>query len=446
MVAGAAFIVLGVARLGAVSNLIARPVLRGYVFGLALVIAIKQWPSLVGLRTASGDLPALLLEIVRHVALWNRSSVVVGLSALLVLLLLGRWQRVPATLMVIVGGILAAPQLGARGVVLVGPVQFAPTTLALALPSARQWPAVVGYAVALMFILFSESWTSIRRYAYKHGDRVSPNRDLWAIGLSNLISGLLHGAPVGAGYTGTSANEAAGAKSRLAGLYAAAIVVVLVWVFLRWIERIPQPILAAVVINAVRDSLRLGQFAPYLRWHRDGSVVLIAAVGVLVLGVMNGLLVAIAFSLLMLVRGLASPRLSILGRRGEHDFVSRTRFPDAALVPGTLVVRPEEPLFFANAEPLMGLARQAVHEYRDTRVLVLSLEESPDLDSTSIESLSELADWLSDRSVELRLARLKDAAHDVLLRAQLKQLPSSALEYASVDDAVRGQNPLMSGA
>jgi sulfate permease, SulP family len=441
MTAGTAFMVLGLAKLGAVSNLIARPVLRGYAFGLALVIALKQWPTLVGLQTSSSNFLSLLLEVVRRVGSWNHSSVAVGLSALLVLLGLGRWRRIPATLVVIVGGIAAALPLSERGVALVGPIQLTPAAAAFVLPSARQWPAVIGYAIALTFILLAESWSSIRSYAFKHGDPVRPNRELWALGLSNLISGLLHGTPVGAGYSGTSANEAAGAQSRRAGLYAAAVVVLLVWVLRNWIERIPQPVLAAVVIHAVQTSLRPAQFQPYMRWHRDGSVALIAAISVLALGVMNGLLAAIGFSLLMLLRGLASPRLSILGRRGEHDFVSRTRFPDAALVPGILVVRPEEPLFFANAEPLMGLARQAVRANPRTRVLVLSLEESPDLDGTSIESLGELADWLAARSVDLRLARLKDAAHDVLLRAQLNHLPAAALEYASVDDAVRGQRP-----
>ena len=439
--AGTAFMVLGWARLGAVSNLIARPVLRGYVFGLALVIIVKQWPALVGMRASSSAFLPLLLELVRHVGAWNRISVAVGVIALLVLLVFGRWRRVPATLIVIIGGIVAAPLLRGRGVELVGPIHLQPTLSALALPSTRQWPAVVWYATALMFILFAESWSSIRSYAFKHGDGMRPNRDLWALGLSNVISGLLRGTPVGAGYSGTSANEAAGARSRRAGLYAAAIVLLLVLLFLRWIELIPQPILAAVVIHAVHRSLRPSQFQPYVRWHRDGSLVLIAAVGVLALGIMNGLLVAIAFSLLMLLRGLTSPRLSILGRRGEHDFVSRVRFPDAALVPGILVVRPEEPLFFANAEPLMARVRQAVQEHPGTRVLVLSLEESPDLDSTAIESLEELADSLTARGVELRLARLKDAAHDILLRARLKQMPASALEYASVDDAVRGQHP-----
>lgn len=439
MAAGAAFIVLGLARLGAVSNLIARPVLRGYVFGLSIVIVVSQCPALVGLHASSTEFLPLLLDVTRHVQGWNPSSIAVGLSAWLLLLVLGRWRRIPGTLIVIVGGIAAAPMLRERGVALIGPIHLAPTVAALALPSARQWPMVAGYATALMFILFSESWSSIRSYAFKHGDQIRPNRDLWALGLSNVAAGLLHGTPVGAGYSGTSANEAVGAQSRRAGLLAAAVILLLVLAFLRWIERIPQPILAAVVIHSVHQSLSLRQFQPYLRWHRDGSVVLIAALGVLTLGVMNGLLVAIGFSLLMLLRGLSSPRLSILGRRGAHDFVSRARYPNAALVPGILVVRPEEPLFFANAEPLMALARQAVQEHPDTRVLVLSLEESPDLDSTSIESLGELADWVAARAVELRLARLKDAAQDVLLRAQLDGLAPAALEYASVDDAVRGQ-------
>lgn len=439
--AGVAFVVVGWVKLGAISNLIARPVLRGYAFGLALVIAVKQAPVLVGLQTSSSSFVPLLLELARHIAAWNRASLAVGVAALLVLLVLGRWHRVPATLIVIVGGIAAAPYLSAHAVALVGPIKLAPTTAVFALPSTPQWPAVIGYAIALMFILFAESWSSIRSYAIKHGDETRPNRDLWALGLSNVIAGLLHGTPVGAGYSGTSANEAAGAQSRNAGLYAAAVVLLLVWALRTWIERIPQPVLAAVVIHAVQRSLRLSQFQPYLRWHRDGSQALIAAVGVLALGVMNGLLVAIAFSLVMLLRGLASPRLSILGRRGEHDFVSRARFPDATLLPEILVVRPEEPLFFANAEPLLALARQAVEEHPGTRVLVLSLEESPDLDSTSIESLIELANWLAVHAVELRLARLKDAAHDVLLRARLQQLPAAALDYASVDDAVRARHP-----
>jgi MFS superfamily sulfate permease-like transporter len=440
-VTGIALLLAGLARFGAVSSLIARPVLRGYIFGLALVITLKQCPYLLGLHVSGTDFLPLLLELVRQAPLWNLASLTLGLGALLALFLLEGRRYLPGPLIVIAAAIAAASWLSAHGVALVGPIHIALTSLSITLPAGRQWLILIEYAVAMMFIVYAESWTSIRSYAYKHDEPIHPNRDLVALGLANVLSGLLHGTPVGAGYSATSANESAGAQSRRAGLYAAGVVLVAVVLLLSWIERIPQPVLAAVVIHAVSKSLRLTGFRPYFQWRRDRAVSVIALVGVLLLGVMNGLLAAIGFNIIILLRSLASPKLSVLGQVGEHDFVSRTRFPEATLLPHILIVRPEEPLFFANAEPLMALARQAVRAQPDARVLVLSLEESPDLDSTSIESVSELATWLSRRGIELRIARLKDRAHEVLLRASLPQLPPSALEYSSVDDAVRGLPP-----
>jgi len=268
---------------------------------------------------------------------------------------------------------------------------------------------------------------------------VQPSRDLLALGVANLVAGLFHGTPVGAGYSGTSANDAAGAQSRLAGLTAAAVVLVLVLAFLGWIERIPEPSLAAIVIHAVSKSLRFSVFRNYFRWRRDRLVAVAAVVAVMVLGVLNGLLAAIALTIALLLRSLARPRLSILGRVGEHDFVNMARFPAATAVPGMLVVRPEEPLFFANAEPLLAQVRQRVLAAPSAKIVVLSLEESPDLDSTSLEALGELCTWLAARGVGLRLARLKDSARDALGRSNLRHLPVDALHYASVDDAVRKQ-------
>jgi MFS superfamily sulfate permease-like transporter len=155
--------------------------------------------------------------------------------------------------------------------------------------------------------------------------------------------------------------------------------------------------------------------------------------------VLNGLLAAILLTVALLLRSLARPRLSVLGRVGAHDYVNTALFPGALTEPGMLVLRPEEPLFFANAEPLLAQIRERVRALAAAKVVVLSLEESPDLDSTSLEALMELCDWLSANAVELRLARLKDSAREALARANLRQLPAAALQYASVDDAVRGE-------
>ncbi len=432
---GIAFLLAGSARLGAMSNLIARPVLRGFSFGLALVIVLKQWPHIVALHTRSTDFFALLAETLRNAAAWQPASLAVGLCALLGLFICGRLPRIPGVLLVIVAGIAAAPWLAAHGVALTGPIHLALEMPAFAAPAKGQWLPMVEFALALMFILYAESYSSIRIFALKHDATVQPNRDLIALGVANLVSGALHGTPLGAGYSGTSANEAAGAQSRAAGLYAAATVLLLVLLFLPWIERIPEPVLAAIVIHAVSKSLRLAVFRPYFHWRRDRLVTVIAVAAVLTFGMLDGLLAAIVFSLGMLLRSLSSPRLSVLGRLGAHDFVSVTRFPQAVCTPGVLVLRPEELLFFANAEPLLAMARREVLQHGDVRLVILSLEESPDLDGTALESLGEFAAWLAARKIVLRVARLKEASRDGLLRAGFSQLPATALDFSSVDDA-----------
>ena len=327
---GIAFLLAGCARLGAMSHMIARPVLRGFSFGLALVIAVKQWPHIVGIHAHSTDFLALLAEMFRNIGAWQPTSLAVGVCALLGLFMLERVRHVPGVMAVIVAGIAAAPWLASRGVVLTGPIHLALEVPAFALPAGDHWLPLVEYALALMFILYAESYSSIRTFALKHDEPIQTNRDLIALGVANVVSGAFQGTPVGAGYSGTSANEAAGGQSRAAGLYAAATVLALVLLFLPWIERIPDPVLAAVVIHAVSKSLRPAVFRPYFLWQRDRLVTLTAVAAVIVFGMLDGLLAAIAFSVAMLLHSWSSPRLSVLGRLGVHDFVSVERFPEAA--------------------------------------------------------------------------------------------------------------------
>jgi MFS superfamily sulfate permease-like transporter len=438
LLGGVCFLIAGAARLGGLSQLIARPVLRGYTFGLAFVIALKQLPHLLGVAGLHGDfLPALLGQLIVATPQLKPAALLAGAVALVLLFACERVKRLPGSLLVIALGVVASGWLAARGVELTGEIKLAVALEWPAWPESGQWVASVELAAALLLILYAESYSSIRGFALKHGDRVNPNRDLLVLGVANVVSGALHGMPVGAGYSGSSANEAAGAQSRLAGLIGAASVLVLVLLALRWIERIPQPVLAAIVIHAVSKSLRLSIFAPYLRWHRDRLVALAAVLAVLSLGILNGLLVAIAFSLVMLLRQLATPRISVLGRLGDgHDFVDVRQHPDATQVPGMLIVRPEEPLFFANVEAVLAQTRHRVGATQGLRRVVLSLEESPDLDGTALESLGDFATWLNARDIELRVARLKDDACDALTRLGSPQLPPQALQDWSVDDAV----------
>lgn len=289
-----------------------------------------------------------------------------------------------------------------------------------------------------MLILYAESYGSIRNFALKHGDNISANRDLVALGCANLLSGLLHGMPVGAGYSATSANEAAGAQSRLAGLCAAAVVALIVWLFLPQLARIPEPVLAAIVIFAVSHSLHPAVFKPYWTWHRDRLVVVAALLAVLVLGVLHGLLAAIGVSLLLTLRKLSEPNVSVLGRlRESHDFVDVSLHPEAKPLPGVLIVRPEVPLFFANTERVLGKVRAMLQQPPALRAIMLSLEETPDVDGSAIEALRIFAAECAARGLQLMLVRLKPRALAALQRAADNTLRPEMLHELSVDECVQ---------
>eukprot|EP01133_Synstelium_polycarpum_P024497 gene24497-29382_t len=208
---------------------------------------------------------------------------------------------------------------------------------------------------------------------------------------------------------------------------------------------IPVPVLAAIVIHAVSHTLNPVALRPYFAWRRDRLLVLAAIAGVLLFGVLDGLLVAIAISLLLMLRRLSRPSLSILGRLGDsHDYVKLALYPAARAQPGMLILRLDEPLFFVNAERSLRLAR-AMLEAHGGQVgkLVLSLEESPDLDGSSVEALRDFAGFARRQGVRLALARLKEPACDVL-RLALRDLllrqdgaPGLVLSELSVAEAVR---------
>ncbi|WP_179403658.1 SulP family inorganic anion transporter [Burkholderia guangdongensis] len=437
---GVLFIVAGLLRLGGMSDFIARPVLRGFAFGLAVTIAIKELPKILEIHVRHSDTPHIVLDIVQGAAQANVASLALGASALALLFLLGRSKRVPATLVVIVLSIALGYVLDWQhyGIAIVGHIDLQNLSFDLPRLDRNAWLQTAELAVALMLILYAESYGSIRNFALKHGDTVSPNRDLVALGCANLVSGLLHGMPVGAGYSATSANEAAGAQSRFSALWAAGVIALIVWLLLPQLARTPEPVLAAIVIFAVSHSLHPSVFRPYWTWRRDRLIVAAALLAVLVLGVLQGLLAAIGVSLLVTLRKLSEPNVSVLGRlRDSHDFVDVSHHADAKAIPGVLIVRPEAQLFFANADKMLNRVRALLKATPDTHTVMLSLEETPDVDGTTIESLKTFAAECSARGQRLALVRMKQHALNALKRAADDTLRADAMSELSVDEGLQ---------
>lgn len=438
MLTGLLFLVGAAARVGAVSAFIAKPVLRGFTFGLAVVIIFKQGPKLVGLHLHASDLRHLLVDLVSQFEHWHLPSLGVGLVALALLFGMGRQsRRWPAALVVMVLGI-AAQHFGPLpewGVLRVGDINLDLERPTMPLLDQVQWLRMGELAVAMVLILYAESYGSIRTLALRHGDGNEPNRDLMALGVANVFSSLLHGMPVGAGYSASVANEASGAQSRWSGLFAAGILLLVVLTLMPFIADLPDPILGAIVIYALGHTLDPRVFSPYFLWRRDRLIALAAVAAVLWLGVLDGLLLSIGVSLFMTLRGLAQAKVVELGRLDDsHDFIDLDIYPQASKVDGVVILRPEAPLFFANVESLLGQVRHELRHRPGWHTLVLSLEESPNLDGTSIEALRDLCHDLSCAGQRVVLARLKNHAHRVLQRAAL---PATVLTVRSIDDAVQ---------
>jgi len=444
-ISGLLFLFAAAARLGGLTGFISRPVLRGFALGIAITIILHQLPIVTGVGIPSSGIVAFCVALVRSAPVWRIASIATGLTAFAVLLALRRYPAIPGALIVLVAGILATRWLGLQdhGVAMVGAVDTR-----LAMPSLPRlgwadYSRLAQLTIPLVLILFAESWGTIRTMALRHDDAIDANRELAALGIANLASALVQGMPVGAGFSAGSASEAAGSTSRMTSVVAAIGLIGIVLFAMPLIATLPEPVLAAVVIAALIHALDPAPILRLWRLDRDQYVALGAAGGVLVLGVLDGMLLAIALSLAALLQRLATPRVARLGRlAGSHDYVDVARHADAVAPPRIAIWRPTAPLFFANAERMLGLVESGMRADPAMHALVLSLEESYDLDSTALDALIEFDCAMARNGFRVQLARLHDRARDLIVAAGDSDLARRS-SY-SVDDAICAVEAAMS--
>ena len=434
---GLFFAAMALFRLGNLASFVSRPVLRGFALGIAITIIIKQLPKLLGIAAPHGGIGTILAALASQARTIHPLSLLLGAGALVALVAFRRYPRLPGAFIVLLAGIVLSDliELPARGVASVGEVALVFPDFHVLSASLERWVELFKLAMPLALILFAESWGTIRSMALRHGDAVSANRELAALGLANLASAALQGMPVGAGFSVGSANESAGAQSRAAGLLAAGALLVLGLFAGPWLERIPEPVLGAVVIAALTHALSPGPIMRLFRIDRDQWIAVAALLAVLVLGVLNGMLMAVALSIATLLHRFSHPAISRLGRTGDegHDFVDMAQHGEASPVPGVVIFRPNAPLFFANADATLGaIGRSALAS--PASAIVLSLEQTNDLDSTAVEVLGEFAAQMASHGRIVILARAHDLVRAVLREAGYVALARDAT--FSVDDAV----------
>ena len=393
--------------------------LAGYKIGVGLVIASSQLPKLAGLHTGGTSFFERLATFAVQLGDAHGASLAVGAGALALLAAGERWiPHRPVVLLVVAASIAASAGLGleARGVALVGALPQGLPGLGLEGVTRGDAAALLPLALACFLLAYVEGTSTARAFALAHGTRVEPDRELLGLALANAAVGLGHGFPVSGGMSQSAVNDRAGARTPLA-LVVASGAVALVLLFLTGLFRkLPEPVLAALVLMAVAGLVDVAPLRAIRRVDRvEFRAALVALLGVLVFGILQGVLLAAIFSLGMLIRRASSPRIAVMGRiPGTARFGDVERHPTEP-EPDAVVLGVYSSILYFNADNVRLAALRALDRAAGApALLVLDLVGSP-IDLTGARTLARLHDELARRGVALRLAEVQGEARDVLL-------------------------------
>ncbi len=422
ILAGLIFVVAGLLRLGFITAFLSRPVMEGFVFGLAVFVAVSQLPKLFGLKKGPGDTVRQFGYLLAHLGNASLTTFAVGAVALVLLFALERYlPRLPGGLIVLVAAIAISAGLGlsGHGVKVVG-------TIPTGLPSVS-WPhlrlddlwVLLPSAAGMMLVIFSEALGAGQAFADKHGYRLDSSQEMIALGLANLGSGVLGGLACGGSLSQSAVNDGAGARTEMSPVIAAALSLVTVIALTPLFTDLPEAVLAALIIHAVSHLMKAGEMRRFYQLvPREFWLAMLTLAGVIVLDVLPALILGVVIALLLLVYRASRPRISMLGPDPgvPGAFADIRRHPGVAPVPGVLIVRPDAPLFYANAELVRDAIEQAAGGHR---AVVIILDGNDDIDITSTEQLGKLTDYLSTRNVALGLAHVHGPALEMARRSGL---------------------------
>jgi len=423
ILAGLFSIVAGLFRLGAISQFFSKSVLTGFVFGLALVIAIKQVPKMFGLEAAGGNFWERFYDLIINLPERHTLTLLVGITSLALMLILeNRWPKIPAALVTLIYGIgvVSIFNLDAHNVHIIGEIPSGLVPPKLPEISIEQLRDLIPGAIGIALIAFAEAIGPAREFASKYRYRIDADQELIAIGTSNVGAGLFQGYSIGASLSKSAANDGAGAKSGISLLTAAAVTALVALFLTSLFHNLPEATLAAIVIVAILRMMNINEMMRLFRLRRtDFWLAMVALVAVLTFEIIIGLIIAVILSLLVLIGRAAKPKFSILGRApGRFAYGDVQRHPDYRTIPGLMLIRPDEEVWFANATPLREkIIAQVQLSDQKIRAVLLDLEKTYELDVPSLDMLVELKEELRRYDVTLTLSKVQDDVQELLERS-----------------------------
>jgi SulP family sulfate permease len=443
LLVGGILVVSSLLRLGFMADFLGKPVLIGYINGIALIIIASQLGKLFGLDIESDDFFPTLEEFFRELGKSHWSTVLLSAGLLALIFVLRRVvPMVPATLVaVVVAGVLSELfDFEGRGIAVVGDIAAGLPDLGLPDVGLDDVTDLALPAVGLALVAFGDTVATARTYAAKNRYEVDANRELAGLGASSIAAGFSQAFPVSASGSRTALNDSSGGSSQVVCLIAAAIVAVIAAVATPLIEPLPKAVLGVVVVAA---AIGLLDFHGIVRLRRvrdaEAGLAVAALAGVLVFGVLGGLAFAVALSIGVFVYRSVRPHDAVLGSADDVDrYVDVERVPVAHVVPGLIVYRFDAPLYFPNALYFRDQVRELVDSADPPpRWLVLNAEAVVYIDSTAVDMLRELQRELADRGIVFGIARAKGMLRDVFDSTGLTRAIGSEHLFPSVRAAVQ---------
>jgi high affinity sulfate transporter 1 len=421
-------LLISFARLGLVADLFSKPIRLGFMNAIALTVIVGQLPKLLGFSVNADEFPERVQRLVQGVAAGkvNGVALAIGAGSLLLILALRRWRPGwPGVLLAVAGATLLSAGLGLEQRASIAVLGEMPRGLPLPDLPLVQWQdlrALVPGAAVIALLSFADTTVLSRALAAHGGYRVSQDQEMLAIGAANIGSGLFQGFSISSSASRTPVAEAAGSRTQLTGVVGALMIALLLFFAPALLHAMPSAVLAAVVITACLSFADVkGMLALYRQQSREFGLSLIAFLGVAFVGVIQGIAIAIALSMLVLVWNAWHPYSAVLarvdGRKGFHDL---SRHPEGRTVPGLVIFRWDAPLFFANGQIFHARVLAAVEAAAaSVRQVIVAADAISQVDVTAAEALATLERELRERGVELQFAGLKGPVKDSLARLGL---------------------------
>jgi high affinity sulfate transporter 1 len=425
--AGVIALVAGILKLGFVVNFISESVLIGFSTGAALYIASSQLSKLFGIEGVQGNFFERVWNVIKNISDTNGWTLALGIASLVLLLVAEElFPKLPTSLFIVILaiGLMYISDLEDRGVAVAGNIPTGLPSPRIPTVDADLLPALIGLAFGCFLLSYVEGVSTARTLAARHKEKVNANQELYANGAINLASGLFRGFSVGGSMSRSAVNEEAGARTPLAGGFAAVLLAIVLLILTAPFEKLPETTLAAIVLVAVRGLLDIPGMQRLWKLSRlEFAAAALTMAGVLLIGMLEGILIGAGFSVLGLIWRISQPHTAVLGRiPGTNQFGDLTRHPENEQVPGVVIVRADNDIVYPNVEAVKDHLTQAV-EVADppTRLVVVDLTNTPLLDLAGIDMLDETSQELAERGASLKVAGTTGAVRDALRAAGLAE-------------------------